>query len=171
MKPLVSVLFAATTLNDGSLTPFDRHWRKHGHEKKSSSSMMAQRTRPWQLPDSSLPEIFPSSRNKTRVLPQPGIKPLSFARGITFSGLDADDLLSPDKVAKQMASAQECQDTRRLLSSGWGYFMYRPSRAQFLRSVESGRLIRLIPRHPQLDFRDEPQTRRERGHAVRSLKG
>src|SRR5207247_7764589 len=39
---------------------------------------------------------------------------------------------SSDKVAKQVAAAQECQDKRRLLSSGWGYFMYRPSRAQFL---------------------------------------
>jgi glycosyltransferase involved in cell wall biosynthesis len=46
--------------------------------------------------------------------------------------LDADDLLSPDKVAKQMAAAQECQDKRRLLSSGWGYFMYRPSKAKFI---------------------------------------
>jgi glycosyltransferase involved in cell wall biosynthesis len=53
-------------------------------------------------------------------------------QGDYIQWLDADDLLSPDKVAKQMAAAQECQDTRRLLSSGWGYFMYRPSRAQFL---------------------------------------
>jgi hypothetical protein len=45
--------------------------------------------------------------------------------------LDADDLLSPDKVAKQVAVAEECQETRWLLSSAWGYFMYRPARAQF----------------------------------------
>lgn len=55
-----------------------------------------------------------------------------FCQGDYIQWLDADDLLSPDKVAKQMAAAQECQDTRRLLSSGWAYFMYRPSRAQFL---------------------------------------
>ena len=57
---------------------------------------------------------------------------LKLCQGDYIQWLDADDLLSPDKVAKQMAAAQECQDTRRLLSSGWGYFMYRPSRAQFL---------------------------------------
>ena len=57
---------------------------------------------------------------------------LELCQGDYIQWLDADDLLSPDKVAKQMAAAQECQDTRRLLSSGWGYFMYRPSRAQFL---------------------------------------
>ena len=64
----------------------DPHLRKHGHEKKSSSSMMARPIRPWQLLDSSLPAIFRSSRKKTRVLPQPGIKPLSFATEITFNG-------------------------------------------------------------------------------------
>jgi glycosyltransferase involved in cell wall biosynthesis len=53
-------------------------------------------------------------------------------QGDYIQWLDADDLLSPDKVAKQMAAAEECQDKRKLLSSGWGYFMYRPSRAQFL---------------------------------------
>jgi glycosyltransferase involved in cell wall biosynthesis len=53
-------------------------------------------------------------------------------QGDYIQWLDADDLLSPDKVAKQMAVAEECHDTRWLLSSGWGYFMYRPSRAQFL---------------------------------------
>src|SRR6266700_4344460 len=57
---------------------------------------------------------------------------LELCQGDYIQWLDADDLLSPDKVAKQMAATQECQDTRRLLSSGWGYFMYRPSRAQFL---------------------------------------
>lgn len=59
-------------------------------------------------------------------------KAFELCQGDYIQWLDADDLLSPDKVAKQMAAAQECQDTRRLLSSGWGYFMYRPSRAQFL---------------------------------------
>jgi glycosyltransferase involved in cell wall biosynthesis len=52
-------------------------------------------------------------------------------QGDYIQWLDADDLLSPDKVAKQVAAAQECQDNRTLLSSAWGYFMYRPSRARF----------------------------------------
>jgi glycosyltransferase involved in cell wall biosynthesis len=56
------------------------------------------------------------------------------SQGDYIQWLDADDLLSPAKVAKQMAAAEECQDTLLLLSSGWGYIMYRPSRAQFLRT-------------------------------------
>jgi len=59
-------------------------------------------------------------------------KAFTLCQGDYIQWLDADDLLSPEKVAKQVAAAQECQDKRRLLSSGWGYFIYRPSHAQFL---------------------------------------
>jgi len=58
-------------------------------------------------------------------------KAFELCQGDYIQWLDADDLVSPDKVAKQMAAAEQYQDTRRLLSSGWGYFMYRPSRAKF----------------------------------------
>jgi glycosyltransferase involved in cell wall biosynthesis len=57
---------------------------------------------------------------------------LALSQGEFIQWLDADDLLSPDKVAKQMAAAEECQDRRQLFSSGWGYFMYRPVRAKFI---------------------------------------
>jgi glycosyltransferase involved in cell wall biosynthesis len=59
-------------------------------------------------------------------------KAFELCQGDYIQWLDADDLVSPDKVAKQMAAAEQYQDTRRLLSSGWGYFMYRPSLAKFL---------------------------------------
>src|SRR5438874_8110465 len=59
-------------------------------------------------------------------------KAFQLCQGDYIQWLDADDLLSPNKVTRQLAVAQECQNKRRLLSSGWGYFMYRPSRAQFL---------------------------------------
>src|SRR5205823_11683959 len=51
-------------------------------------------------------------------------KAFELCQGDYIQWLDADDLVSPDKVAKQMAAAEQYQDTRRLLSSGWGYFMY-----------------------------------------------
>jgi GT2 family glycosyltransferase len=52
-------------------------------------------------------------------------------QGDYIQWLDADDLLSPEKVEKQMEAAEECQSKRTLLSSAWGYFMYRPHRARF----------------------------------------
>lgn len=57
---------------------------------------------------------------------------LELCQGDYIQWLDADDLLSPEKVSRQMTAAQECQDKRLLLSSGWGYFMYRPSKAKFI---------------------------------------
>jgi len=56
---------------------------------------------------------------------------LALSQGEFIQWLDADDLLSPDKVAKQMAAMQKCQDKRQLFSSGWGYFYYRLDRANF----------------------------------------
>jgi glycosyltransferase involved in cell wall biosynthesis len=55
----------------------------------------------------------------------------SFAQGDYIQWLDADDLLSHDKVTKQMEARTRGCGERTLLSCGWAYFMYRPSRAVF----------------------------------------
>jgi glycosyltransferase involved in cell wall biosynthesis len=56
---------------------------------------------------------------------------LSLSQGGYIQWLDADDLLSPDKVERQMAVADEIRSGRTLISSGWGYFAYRTERAEF----------------------------------------
>ena len=56
---------------------------------------------------------------------------LSLSQGDYIQWLDADDLLSADKIAKQMEAARECRSARTLMSSEWGYFAYRTDRAQF----------------------------------------
>lgn len=58
-------------------------------------------------------------------------KAYSVCQGNYIQWLDADDLLSRNKIAMQMEAAEECQSKRTLLSSGWGYFMYRPAKARF----------------------------------------
>jgi glycosyltransferase involved in cell wall biosynthesis len=55
----------------------------------------------------------------------------SLSRGDYIQWLDADDLLSPDKVARQMDALKEYPSVRTLLSSEWGYFAYRSNRAEF----------------------------------------
>jgi glycosyltransferase involved in cell wall biosynthesis len=55
----------------------------------------------------------------------------SACRGDYIQWLDADDILAPDKVARQMALVEEGLGNRTLLSSEWGKFMYRSSRAHF----------------------------------------
>jgi glycosyltransferase involved in cell wall biosynthesis len=59
-------------------------------------------------------------------------KAFSLCQGDYIQWLDADDLLSRDKIAMQMQAAEECQGKRTLFSSGWGYFMYRPAKARFI---------------------------------------
>ncbi|MEZ5329501.1 MAG: glycosyltransferase family 2 protein [Verrucomicrobiales bacterium] len=45
--------------------------------------------------------------------------------------LDADDLISPDKVALQVHMAQALDNPRLVMSCVWGYFAYRAHRATF----------------------------------------
>jgi len=53
------------------------------------------------------------------------------SKGDYIQWLDADDLLSPDKITLQMEAAAAIGDSRALLSSGWSSFFYRHSRARF----------------------------------------
>jgi glycosyltransferase involved in cell wall biosynthesis len=58
-------------------------------------------------------------------------KAFELCQGDYIQWLDAGDLLSLDKIDKQMKAAREhSQDT--LISSGWGYFIYRPDKARFI---------------------------------------
>lgn len=58
-------------------------------------------------------------------------KAFAASQGDFIQWLDADDLLAPDKLEKQMKTVEQCNDKRILFSSTWGSFMYRPSRAEF----------------------------------------
>lgn len=59
-------------------------------------------------------------------------KAFLLSHGDYIQWLDADDLLAPDKIARQMDSVKQGVGKRTLLSSTWAYFMYRQNRAQFI---------------------------------------
>ncbi len=59
-------------------------------------------------------------------------KAFSLCQGDYIQWLDADDLLNPGKVSRQMEIAERASSKRTLLSSGWAYFMYRPHKAKFI---------------------------------------
>jgi len=58
-------------------------------------------------------------------------KAYSLSQGDYIQWLDADDLLAPDKIVRQMEVLDQCRSNRTLLSSAWGKFMYRYYRAEF----------------------------------------
>jgi glycosyltransferase involved in cell wall biosynthesis len=57
---------------------------------------------------------------------------LRLCQGDYLQWLDADDLLPPDKIARQVAVLPHVNGTRVLLSSSWAYFYHRPRRARFI---------------------------------------
>jgi glycosyltransferase involved in cell wall biosynthesis len=57
---------------------------------------------------------------------------LQLSRGNYIQWLDADDLLSPDKIERQLAALAGIENKGLLLSSPWAYFNYRPHRARFI---------------------------------------
>ncbi|HEY4270907.1 MAG TPA: glycosyltransferase [Candidatus Udaeobacter sp.] len=67
-------------------------------------------------------------------------KALSFCSGDYIQWLDADDILAPDKISRQMEFAESCTNKRILLSSEWGHFLFRTSRAKFTQTALWGDL-------------------------------
>jgi Glycosyl transferase family 2 len=59
-------------------------------------------------------------------------KAFSLCQGDYVQWLDADDLLAPDKLAHQIRVSEQWGDSRTLLSSAWGRFIYRVNRAKFV---------------------------------------
>lgn len=58
-------------------------------------------------------------------------KSFSLSQGELIQWLDADDLLAPDKVGRQVQALSDCQSKRTLCSASWGTFYYRTEKARF----------------------------------------
>jgi O-antigen/teichoic acid export membrane protein len=61
-------------------------------------------------------------------------KAFSICQGEYIQWMDADDLLSPDKISSQMNVVEQLADKRKLISCGWGSFLCRPEKARFNRT-------------------------------------
>lgn len=59
-------------------------------------------------------------------------KALSFAQGDFIQWLDADDLLTPEKISRQLIKSDNDKGTRILLSSPYAKFYYRPEKARVI---------------------------------------
>src|ERR1051326_5092078 len=61
-------------------------------------------------------------------------KACELSQGDYIQWLDADDLLSPAKIAKQVEASNQYGSERTLFSSAWGQFYYRVDKATFTRT-------------------------------------
>src|ERR1035438_8021739 len=52
-------------------------------------------------------------------------KAFSFSNGDYIQWLDADDIIAPDKIARQIAVLEGYRSKRTLVSSAWTRFLYR----------------------------------------------
>ena len=59
----------------------------------------------------------------------------SLCKGDYIQYLDADDLIGPEKIARQMDALGRSSSKRILLSGSWGNFMYRYHRTKFIPSA------------------------------------
>jgi glycosyltransferase involved in cell wall biosynthesis len=57
---------------------------------------------------------------------------LRLSQGDYIQWLDADDLLAPDKIERQLRALRDVDSKRVLLSSPWAFFYYRTRRARFI---------------------------------------
>jgi glycosyltransferase involved in cell wall biosynthesis len=55
---------------------------------------------------------------------------MRLSQGDYIQELDADDLLAPDKIERQLTALRDCDSKRTALSSPWAHFYYRTRRAQ-----------------------------------------
>lgn len=58
---------------------------------------------------------------------------LSLAQGDYIQWLDADDLLHPEKISRQLVAAEDGTKSLTLLTCAWGKFFFRTERAEFTR--------------------------------------
>jgi len=58
-------------------------------------------------------------------------KAYALCQGDYIQGLDHDDLMAPDKIARQMEALERFGTKRTLVSSAWGHFYYRAQKAKF----------------------------------------
>src|SRR5271154_5829534 len=135
MKPLVSILIPAynaeTWISDTLRSAIAQTWPNKeiivvDDSSKDQTLAVARK--------------FESDQVKVFTHPNSGAsatrnKAFSLCKGDYIQYLDADDLMAPDKIAKQMEALGDSPNKRTLLSGSWGKFMYRYYRTKFIPSA------------------------------------
>ena len=132
MKPLVSILIPAYNaeefIADAIRSAIGQTWQRKeiivvDDGSRDRTAEMARRF-------ASKEVVFISKENQGAAATRNHAFQLS--QGEYIQWLDADDLLAPDKIERQLAALREGDGKRILLSSSWGHFRYQTKRARFV---------------------------------------
>jgi len=134
MKPLVSILIPAYNaeqlLTETLRSALDQTWHNKEiiivDDGSKDGTLAVARTF-----ESNVVKVFTQKNQGASATRN---KAFSLCQGDYVQWLDADDLLAPDKIAKQMEALGDTSNRKILLSGEWGSFMHRPSRAKFVPS-------------------------------------
>ena len=135
MNPLVSILIPAYNaqewISDTLQSALAQTWRRKeiivvDDGSKDQTSAVARRFEPSGV------QVFTQENRGAAAARNTAF---ALSHGDYIQWLDADDLLSPDKIAHQMAALAKNGNRRIVLSSAWGRFLYRWRRAQFIPSA------------------------------------
>ncbi len=140
MKPLVSILVPAFNaqefVGDALASAINQTWPRKEIVVVDDGST-----------DATLDAIERAAAPNVRVVRQPHLgasaarnHALSLSHGDFIQWLDADDLLSPDKIERQLTAHPLPPTSRTLLSATWGKFFYRQSHARFIHTALWGDL-------------------------------
>ena len=132
MEPLVSVLIPAHNaeawIGDSIKSAIAQTWRHKEIIVVDDGST-----------DKTLATAQQFESNEVRVVTQPNQgaavarnTAFSVAQGDYIQWLDADDILDPRKIENQAQKIRNGLSDRTLLSGAWGYFIYRPNKAEFI---------------------------------------
>lgn len=135
MKPLVSILIPAYNAESWVAEAIQSALRQTWREKEIILVDDGSTDRTLAIADSFSSQGVFVTFQKNAGASTARNKAYSFCRGDYIQWLDADDILAPDKIAKQMEMAERLNDPLALLSGEWGRFIYRTSRAKFNRTL------------------------------------
>ena len=132
MKPLVSIIIPAFNMQDTVVetlrSAVAQSWPRKEIIVVDDGSSDATAERAKQFASKSVKVVSTENRGLSAAVNLA----YRLCQGDYIQELDADDILAPDKIERQLAAVQEADRNRRVLSSPWASFFYRTGAAQFI---------------------------------------
>jgi glycosyltransferase involved in cell wall biosynthesis len=134
MKPLVSILIPAYNAEPWIADTINSSLRQTWPQKEIIVVDDGSKDRTLKIAEKFIKEGVQVVSQKNQGASTARNKAFSLCRGDYIQWLDADDMLEPEKISKQMEYVENNSSPRLLLSSEWGRFFFCIKRAKFIKT-------------------------------------